>query len=417
MPGASLALLVTSHKPANMRSHVFPVIRVQEIVSSWFWRSGPVALNALSALFSVLASIAIWRIAQRLFCRDSLLLAAAFAFTPVVFINSVTSKDHVWAIAFVLLALWAALAERPIVSGLLLGLAVGCRITSGAMLIPLALVVGYEKSRAFRWREAGWFTGMALLASAICFFPVWSRYGLAFFTFYENHTPPDLATIATRTTVEPWGTLGVISLTSGAIAACLLRGKEMDVSVCRPANAMILPALWLTIFIYVIAYMILPDQAGYLLPVVPAFLFITARFFPRRILQLACVGLLFSAWIDFWPAGIRPGAIIADHRERETSLRDVTRFVRFTEEVLPGRNVVVVGGWQPMIDVLETKEKLHNDYRGILLLQEMEETQKAGSRVAYTDEMIRAFNFRMTGVDLVQSGALDLRKLRIAMNR
>ena len=285
------------------------------------------------------------------------------------------------------------------------------------MLIPLALVFGYEKSRAFRWREASWFAATALLASAICFFPVWSRYGLAFFTFYENHTHPGLATIVSRATIEPWGALGLIGLTSGALAAYFLRGKEMDVSLCKPTNSMVLPALWLTIFLYLIAYVVLPDQAGYLLPIVPAFLFITARFAPRRILQLACVGLLFSAWIDFSPTGVRLGAIVADHRERERSVRDVTRFVQFTEEVLPGRNVVVVGGWQPMIDVLETKERLHNDYRGILLLQEMEETQKTGSRVAYTDEMIRAFNFRVTGVDLVQGGALDLRTLRIAMNR
>ena len=395
----------------------FPGYPVQEVVSSWLWRGGPIALNALSALFSVLASVAIWRIGRRLSCRDSLLLAAAFAFTPVVFINSVTAKDYVWAIAFVLLAFWAALAERPIVSGLLLGLAVGCRITSGAMLIPLALVLGHEKSRAFRWREAGWLTLTTLLASAICFLPVWWRYGLAFFTFYENHTQPDLAMIMTRATIEPWGAVGLISLTSGAIAAYFMREKKIDVSLCKPANSMILPALWLTIFLYVIAYVILPDQAGYLLPVVPAFLLIAARFIPRRILQPACIGLLFSAWIDFSPAGIRPGAIIADHRERERSLRDVTRFVRFTEEVLPGRNVVVVGGWQPMIDVLERKEKLHNDYRGILLLQEMQESQKAGSRVAYTGEMIRAFNFHVTGVDLAQNGAVDLRRLRIAMSR
>ena len=99
----------------------FPGYPVQEIVCSWFWRLGPTALNTLSALFSIIASIAIWRIGRRLACRDSLLLAAAFAFTPIVFINSVTSKDYVWAIAFVLLALWAALANRPVVSGLLRG--------------------------------------------------------------------------------------------------------------------------------------------------------------------------------------------------------------------------------------------------------------------------------------------------------
>ena len=396
----------------------FPGYPVQEIVCSWFWRLGPTALNTLSALFSIIASIAIWRIGRRLACRDSLLLAAAFAFTPIVFINSVTSKDYVWAIAFVLLALWAALANRPVVSGLLLGLAAGCRITSGAMLIPIALILTHQEVGPFRWRAIMWFAATTLLASAICFLPVWARYGSAFFTFYENHRAPDLATITTRATLELWGTLGLIGLTSGAVvAACFWRKKNVDVSVGAPANPMIIPALLITICLYAVAYLRLPDQAAYLLPIVPAFLFIAARSFPRPLFRLACLGLLFSAWIDFSPAGLRPGSIFSDHEERQKTLSDVTRFVRFAEEVLPGRNVIVVGGWQPMIDLLEPREKLHNDYRGLLSQRELQEARNAGSQVAYAGEMIRAFNFRTTGLDLAQAGGVDLRKLRIAMSR
>ena len=166
-----------------------------------------------------------------------------------------------------------------------------------------------------------------------------------------------------------------------------------------------------------VAYLRLPDQAAYLLPIVPAFLFIAARSFPRPLFQLACIGLLFSAWIDFSPAGLHPGSIFSDHEERQKTLSDVTRFVRFAEEVLPGRNVVVVGGWQPMIDLLEPREKLHNDYRGLLSQRELQEARSAGSQVAYAGEMIRAFNFRTTGLDLAQAGGVDLRKLRIAMSR
>ena len=71
----------------------FPGNPVHEITCALFRWGGPVALNGLSAAFSVAAAAALWAIARRLGCRDAGLLALAFAATPTVFINSVSSKD------------------------------------------------------------------------------------------------------------------------------------------------------------------------------------------------------------------------------------------------------------------------------------------------------------------------------------
>lgn len=395
----------------------FPGSPVEEIISAPFVRFGPVGLNALSAVFSVIASIAIWRIALRLRCRDSLLVAVAFAFTPIIFLSSVIAKDYVWAIAFALLAFWMVLEKRPLCAGLLLGLAVGCRITSGAMLLPLALIHFYEQPQPTRRRQTGMFVLATLLMSALCYLPVWLRYGTAFFTFYDNHARPDLWTLFARSTFDLWGSLGLLGLTTAIVLGLLLPRWRKNVSLGDNANPLLLPALVAIIALYLIAYLRLPDQAGYLVPVIPAVLLLAAHYLPRPLFQIACITIVISPWIDFSRAGIQPGMIIADHRERERTIANVSRFVGFTEQVLPGHNVVVVGGWEPMIAVLRNKSELHNDYRGILTPTEMQEVQAGGYRIAYTTDVVRAFNLRQTGVDLDACGAIDLRKLRIALNR
>src|SRR4029077_611813 len=119
----------------------FPGYPFQEIVCSWFWRGGALALNGMSAFFSVAAAVAFTACAKKLKCRDAFLAGLAFAMTPIVFINSVTSKDYVWAIAFLLGSLLSVLSRQSLLAGTLLGLAVGCRITSGAMLLPLGLIL------------------------------------------------------------------------------------------------------------------------------------------------------------------------------------------------------------------------------------------------------------------------------------
>ena len=107
---------------------------------SWLWRGGPWALNGASAVCSVVAVWSFVACARRLGCRDALLAGLALATTPVFFINSVTAKDYVWALAFIG-SLFCVLDRRPRIAGLLLGLAVGCRLTSAAMVVPLGLIL------------------------------------------------------------------------------------------------------------------------------------------------------------------------------------------------------------------------------------------------------------------------------------
>lgn len=296
----------------------FPGYPVHEIVCSWFWKRGPVPLNALSAAFSLAAVFATWLIARRLHCRDSCLLALSLAAAPVFFVNSVTAKDYVWAVAFLLWAFYTAIDRRPVLCGLLLGLAVGCRITSAVMFVPIAMVL--YGNEAARWKSVlSRFTASTAGTAGLLFLPVWARYGWGFFTFYENHARPDVVTVMNRATIEVWGTLGATGLLLALVATVVFFRRSLRTALPEPANRLLMPAFVTMIVLCLIAYLRLPDQAGYLIPMMPALLFFTAQLAPRCAFQLACAFLLVAPWLDFGggaPRAARLSSITGNVSER-----------------------------------------------------------------------------------------------------
>lgn len=386
----------------------FPGYPVHEIVCAGFRWGGPVALNGLSAAFSVAAAAALWLIARQLQCRDAALLVLAFAATPTVFINSVSSKDYLWAIAFVLWAVYAALKQRPVVCGVLFGLAIGCRITSGAMLLPLVLILWGQQRN---WTALVRFGGAAAATALITFVPVFMRYGWEFFSFYHAHHRPGVMTIATRGTLEFWGVVGLIGLAVAVLSAIARNWRNWSASLPAPANPMVTPAVVAWMILCLIAFIALPDQAGYLIPVVPPTLLILARYAARPALQFTCLCLIVAPWVTVTAAKPTAGPVVADHRVRLATMRDVQQFVALTEERLPAGTLIVVGAWQPMIDELFHDAALRNRYAYLLTDADLEEAARNGTRLAYATEPIRGFNYRVHGVDLAAHGAQNVRQL------
>lgn len=388
----------------------FPGNPMHEITCAFFRWGGPIALNGLSAAFSVAAAAALWLIARELNCRDAALLALAFAATPTVFINSVSSKDYVWAVAFVLWALYAAMRRQHAIAGVLFGLAIGCRITSGAMLLPLAIVLfGAHRD----WRVIVRFCAFAGVTALVTFAPVWARYGWSFFTFYNDHARPDLATITARGTIELWGTLGVVGVAIALLAIIATARSDVTRSMPPLQNRFFMPALLTWLALYLIAFFALPDQAGYLIPLVPPLLLVLARYTPRRAMQFASICLLAAPWIDVAGGKLTPGPIIMDHRARIGTVRDVQRFVVASEEKLPPGTIIVVGAWQPIIEELFHRAPTRNRYVYLLSRAEAEQVARSGTPLAYATEMIRAFNIRVHGVDLTAYGARNVRQILV----
>jgi hypothetical protein len=380
----------------------FPGYPVQEIVCALFWHGGPWALNGLSAVFGAIAATAFGAIARKLGCRDWFIAGLALAATPIFFVSSVCSKDYVWALAFVLLSFLCALNGRVGIAGALLGVATGCRITSAAMVLPIAIVM-------FNVTHRPWLAiAKLIMATAgvafLAFFPVWSRYGMHFLTFYGDHARPDWGVILGRATLQVWGGIGLIGLAVAALSACVGRKQT------HCTSSWIVASLFMICAIYTAAYLRLPDQAGYLLPIVPAVLLLLCLFTPRPVLQIAFACLLLAPFIDLTPKGLSSGAILRDRNLRLQNLVNIRDFLEFTESA-PGNNVFVVGDSEPEIAVL-TPHLLNGRNHYVYLMNGSEaKTAVDDGRTLYYLPTIRKFNYEVNGTDLAQYGALDLQSL------
>lgn len=420
---AGYGLHVDSWRIANTARHIaetgdyevsrFPGYPVQEIACSLIWKGGPVALNGASALFSAVAVLLFALIARDLGCRDWIPASLALAFAPVFYVNSVTSKDYIWALAFILASLYAVLRGRMVIAGICLGLAIGSRLTSGVVALPFALVICDMERGKRPVRNIAILAIASFVAAVITFLPVILKYHLGFFQFYDQ-AYPEWSAIITRSTVEVWGSLGMVGMLIALAGIALRKGQAVPTSAALApgaAGSFHTLAWLLAIAIYIAIFLRLPHHAAYLIPVMPFVLLLLAKYASRPAFLLFCGFVVISSFVAVDPHGISAGAIFKDWQDRVSTTNNIKGFLSFTKRI-PGKNVFVVGGWEPEITNI-FPESEHPGVRYVYLLKE-EDVRKcidAGETIYYASPIIRQFNYRVHGVDLAKYGARDARSL------
>jgi len=373
----------------------FPVYEYLTALSAW---SAPWVSNAVTALFSVASFVLFAMIARELGVRRYLLIALAFAMTPVVYLSSCCTMDYIPALAGQLAATYAVLRRRPVLAGVLLGLAIGCRITAGALALPLCLWILLSTARSAALRQCLAFGITLLLTAALCFVPVWRRYGVDFFAFYDNGWYPPLDVVFTRALPLVWGALGLVALLGLLCAAPLYyRFARSALSDARTRHALVLALA--AVALYLIAFLRLPDEAGYLLPAVPFVLLVIALLAPPRAVAALAAALLLSSWIGWQHA--RPtleGLIVEDHLVRESQQRS-TREIIDAVAGLPANATIVCGWVLPRIRLALDGDQ-EGPHQFVYLVEDLgdyQHYQQLGRQLYY-----------LPGVDLYESQAHDL---------
>lgn len=246
-----------------------PGYPVPEIICALLWRGGPLALNGATALLSAVG-VACFVLALRVLRIDHALVAGlTLAMVPVVYINSTSSMDYMWSLAFTLMALYFVLTHRIGWAGLAMGLAIGSRITAGAMLVPLGMLLLRSSATSRRYRDVAVFSAVAGSAGLVAFAPVILTYGSGFFTFYEQQYPP-LSQVLRLLALGPWGSFGLAALLLAGAVHMFDWRRNLDYVRGlrgRPHIEASIVAIVLTL----IAFSRLPHESGYLLPAVPSF--------------------------------------------------------------------------------------------------------------------------------------------------
>lgn len=249
---------------------------------------GSIATNAATALAALAAVFILARIVRELRQPAPGLVVVAFAFTPFLLVNSVETKDYLWALLAMLAAYLAAIRGHALWAGVLLGLGIGCRITTGAFVLPLLLL--FTDRRA--WRLAATFLGVTGLTAFIVFLPVTFQYGLRFWNYADSRISPDII-------IRSIGQYSIGAFGSLAVLMALALSWRRLAALPALTQSEVHVRIWLlTIALYVLAFLRLPIDIAYLIPIYPFCYLLLARVLNRYLLATVIALILFSGLID-----------------------------------------------------------------------------------------------------------------------
>ena len=274
----------------------FPGHPIHEFIYSSFWGFPPFFYNAFSAFFSAIATTFFALILKELKFKHFFIGALAFAFTPVFFISSTYTIDFVWTIAFILISFYALLKNKLIVCGIFLGLAVGCRITSGAMLIPFAILY-WEKNSIENFKNALKIGVPLVLISLISYLPLFIQFGTSFFMYYDQFPYPSLAKVFYKMIPGAFGFLGCLVMGICVLIIILKRNKIIKDDLYEGGlHKKIIISSFVVIVLFTISYLRLPQKSGYMITIIPFVIILFGYYLNRKLFNFFCASLILSSF-------------------------------------------------------------------------------------------------------------------------
>jgi len=385
------------------------------------WRD-PVPANGLTVVATALCAVLVLWLARDLRCERPLLIAIAFAMTPVVYVASVTPMDYLAALTAALASLFLMFRRRPLASGLLLGVAAGARVTSLIFFIGLiAIILSDRETR----RSRGLVRLLLGLVPALLVvrLPVTLEYGRDAFTVaWDPQTSFRL--MAANATDHTWGLIGVVGLAATATMVVLGIGRDQVPRLSSRQRGFVIAAV-AVIVVELVAFVRLPLEAGYLIPVVPLTLLLVGRLTGRAATTVLCASLIAAPFIvglhdQGSPSSSHAiasvpghrhsqitweGPILLDRLQRVEQTRRTEQLARFAEGMSP-RDALIVGRYETFIrELFDLPPDLADRVVLGMTTDEVRAVQRAGGTVFYVEEEADLVS-RTFGID---PAALDLK--------
>ncbi len=273
---------------------------LQELTYVMFWNRDASSYNFLTVLLSTAAIAFFMLTLRKLQITNYLWVGVALAFVPVVYVNSTNALDYTWALSFLMMSFYFIVCNNYWIAGMFIGLAVGCRITSGAMLIPfiyLTWCIGQNTGNKFlrdnhAIKNIVKLTISTLLFSLLLFLPVIKVYGLSFFQYYEHFPLPSFAKNFYKGTFAVWGTLGFIIV----MAAVLFSFRKIILKEIFSQHKKIIYMSLIVVLIYTTAFIKLPLKAAFMIPLIPFVILIFAITLSQNQFKLFSLAMIVSSF-------------------------------------------------------------------------------------------------------------------------
>jgi hypothetical protein len=285
------------HSTGHYVASRFPGHPLQEYIylllhnqPAWLW-------NLLSTLFSITAVLAFHHALKRIRTHYAMEASLMLAFTPMFFLSGTYTIDYAWSLAFVMLSFSSLVCRKFVWCGVMLGLAVGCRITSGVFIIPWAMLL-FQRMDVRTWMA--WMLKICIpfgIISVLFYVPAFLQYGTTFFDYSDQFPYPPFTKIIYKASIGVFGILGILALSIALLRWLFAKEKE---AINPPAMFTPQRAVWMivaVIVLHIISYLRLPQKAGYMLPVVPFVILLVAMYTPRHTMRILTMLFLLAPFL------------------------------------------------------------------------------------------------------------------------
>ena len=270
-----------------------PGFPLMEFVTVPFVRAGWVWTNLSTVLVSLAGVYLFARLLVELKLPAKGVLTAAFAFTPLLWINSAITMDYMWSLTFVLACYLSLIRGRSLLGGLFMGLAIGFRLT--AFWVAFAFIFWLWREK--RLRSVVPFAGAMAAVSIVAYSPVLATYGLRMFNFYDAKI--SFAGFLKLLGKDTLGVVGALAVLAG-LALSLPRLRRLPSDFLANSHV----ALWVAVPALVFgSFTRLPHEVAYLIPLFPFGFFLMARYFQRPVLVAVALLIVVSGFVDITSPG------------------------------------------------------------------------------------------------------------------
>jgi hypothetical protein len=275
----------------------FPGHPFQEYFYLLIWNQPAWVWNLLSTLFSVVAVNAFYHAMKRTGIGLPLQTSLMFAFTPMFFLAGTYTIDYAWSLAFVMLSFSSLVCRKYFWCGVMLALAVGCRITSAIFIVPWMMLL-WQRLDFDQWRNYVLKIGIPFAVISILFYvPAYLQYGTGFFDYSDQFPYPPFTKIIYKATIGVFGLLGIAALLFAKVR--WLTSKQKD-AINPPQIFSPQRLTWVILVIvvlHIISYLRLPQKAGYMLAIVPFVMILLTMYSNLNTIRIVTMIFILSPFL------------------------------------------------------------------------------------------------------------------------
>ncbi len=401
---------------------------LQEYVYRLVYNAPAWVYNSFSLIASLFAVGYFYMALRKMQFSGAFAAAVMLCFTPAFYISGTYTIDFAWSMAFVMASFYYLLHGKFVLSGILLGMATGCRITSAAFMLPWALMLWSSLDTSLSIKKILRVGIPAAIVGGAWFIPAYLHYGPGFFDYSDQFPYPPFAKIAYKATLGVFGLIGMLAMLWFLVPALRNWQKKELQAVTHFTTERLLTVCLAVIAVFTLSYLRLPQKSGYMLPIVPFVILFFGLLLRERSFRYMAYAFVLSPFlfsinltdplrgasssklaVTFHAAGqeifIDPlsGPVFSERSKRRNKMEYCSRVIETAEKMDPA--TLVISGWwynEILTHYLQAGKKPPVNFRFYVECRTLDSARVNGMKNYYLPEQ-NLYNDQMFGQSCTDS--------------